>query len=138
MLQFILSIILILVILNHRVFATELKDITRNAKQTVETTAHYTDEQRQQIQKRIETQYNELKTDISILTENISKTHGETKNKLQAELADLKLKQNQVSNSLKRFSQSSGKAWDEIKVGLDQSLDQLGQSYKKAKDQFKE
>jgi len=49
---------------------------------------------------------------------------------------ELRQKRDEVSAKLKELSSSSGKAWEQLKSGIDAAMDDLGNVYKKAAAEF--
>ena len=49
---------------------------------------------------------------------------------------ELRQKRDEVSAKLKELSSSSGKAWEQLKSGIDAALDDLGNVYKKDAAEF--
>ena len=49
---------------------------------------------------------------------------------------ELRNKRDEVSAKLKELSSSSGKAWEQLKSGIDAAMDDLGNAYKKAAAEF--
>jgi hypothetical protein len=49
---------------------------------------------------------------------------------------ELRQKRDEVSAKLKELSSSSGKAWEQLKSGIDAAMEDLGNAYKKAAAEF--
>ena len=49
---------------------------------------------------------------------------------------ELSKKRDEVSAKLKEMSSSSGKAWEQLKSGIDAAMDDLSNAYKKAAAEF--
>ena len=132
------NIITMLILIPTISLAVELKDIKKETKDVVETSATYTKEQKENIQKNLEADFANLKKQIHELSAKIDKTSDDTVSDLKAELSQLQKKQNQIDDNLKKFKKTSGQAWNELKAGLDKAVSDLGESYSKAKEHLKE
>ena len=58
------------------------------------------------------------------------------KARVKRRLQDLEAKREAAEEKLTQLESSSGKAWAEIKVGMDKAVKDLDQAYENAKSQF--
>jgi len=112
------------------------EDVKKEAKEAYDTTKAYTQEQMQAFREQMETRLAEYKKEIDQLQGKVESLGGDAKAKAEQQLAALRQKQDAVSEKLKELSSSSGKAWEQIKSGLEAAMDDLGNAYKKVVAEF--
>ena len=112
------------------------EDVKKQAKEAYDTTKAYTQEQMQAFREKTEARLAEYKKEIAELQTKAEKLEGDAKAKAEQQLTPLRQKQDEVSEKLKELSSSSGKAWDQVKSGIDTALEDLGNAYKKAAAEF--
>lgn len=112
-----------------------------NAKETVgEKTGKMIDqtiEKKEQVQKDLEKSLEQLSQDIQALKHKVASSTGQAKDSLNEKINSLDQERAKVDAQLQQFKNSSGKAWDDMKIGLTKSLDELKLAYEKAKKNFK-
>jgi len=77
----------------------------------------------------LETEWDTLKAKADKKGDKAKAAWGDQKNELQAKLDAAKTK-------MKHLRQDSGEAWDVMKTGMDDALDDLRRSFKKAKAKY--
>jgi F0F1-type ATP synthase membrane subunit b/b' len=112
------------------------KDVKKEAKEAYDTTKAYTQEQMKTFREQMETRLAEYKKEIDQLQAKAGSLGGDAKTKAEQQLAALRQKQDEVSEKLKELGSSSGKAWEQIKSGLETAMADLGKAYKKAAAEF--
>ena len=112
------------------------EDVKKEAKEAYDTTKAYTQEQMQAIREQMETKLAEYKKGIDDLQAKAEKLGGDAKAKAEQQLTALRQKRDEVSEKLKELSSSSGKAWEQVKSGIDAAMEDLGNAYKKAAAEF--
>jgi chromosome segregation ATPase len=112
------------------------EDVKKEAKEAYDATKVYTQEQMQAFWEQTETRLAEYKKEIDQLQAKAEKLEGDAKAKAEQQLTALGQKRDEVSEKLKELSSSSGNAWKELKSGIDASMEDLGNSYKKAAAEF--
>lgn len=61
----------------------------------------------------------------------------ENRSKYESEISNLKKQREEIKEKIDQMPQSSEKAYEELRKGVERAWDVLGDAYKKAKDQFK-
>jgi ElaB/YqjD/DUF883 family membrane-anchored ribosome-binding protein len=116
--------------------AVSTQDVKKDTKQAYDTTKAYTQEQIQAFRQQTETKLNEYEKDIDQLQSKAEKLRGDAKVKAEQQLTALRQKRDAVLKKLKELSSSSGNAWDQIKSGIDATMKDLEDTYKKAAAEF--
>jgi F0F1-type ATP synthase membrane subunit b/b' len=112
------------------------EDVKKETKEAYNTTKAYTQEQMQAFREQMETRLAEYEKGIDELQAKAEKLGGDAKAKAEQQLTALRQKRNEVSEKLKELSSASGKAWDQLKSGIDTAMEDLGNAYKKAAAEF--
>ncbi|MGA8240618.1 MAG: hypothetical protein WB818_08595 [Desulfobacterales bacterium] len=112
------------------------EEVKKEVKEAYDATKAYTQEQMQAFREQTDTKLTEYNNKIDQLQAEADKLGGDAKTKAEQELTELRQKQDQVSAKLKELSSSSGKAWEQLKSGIDAAMDDLGNAYKKAVAEF--
>lgn len=112
------------------------EDVKKEAKEALETTKAYTQEQMQAFRKQMEIQLNEYGKKIDQLEAKAEELGGDVKAKAEQQLTDLRQKRDEVSEKLKELGSSSGNAWDQLKSGIDAAMGDLANAYNKAVAEF--
>jgi len=113
-----------------------MEDVNKAAKEAYDATKAYTQEQMQAFREQSETRLIEYKNKIDQLQAEAEKLGGDAKEKAEQELTALRQKQVEVSEKLKELSSSGGKAWEQLKSGIDAAIEDLDNAYKKAAAEF--
>ena len=116
--------------------AVTKEDVKKEAKEAYDTTKAYTQEQMQAFREKTETRLAEYKKEIDQLQAKAEKLGDDAKAKAEQQLTALRQKRDKVSEKLKVLSSSSGNAWEQVKSGVDEAMDDLGNAYKKAAAEF--
>jgi chromosome segregation ATPase len=116
--------------------AVSTQDVKKETKEAYDTTKAYTQEQIQAFRQQTETKLTEYEKDIDQLQSKAEKLEGDAKVKAEQELTALRQKRDAVSEKLKELSSSGGNAWDQIKSGIDATMQDLENAYKKAAAEF--
>ena len=112
------------------------EDVKKEAKEAYDATKAYTQEQVQAFREQTETRLIEYRNKIDQLQAGAEKLGGDAKEKAEQELTALRQKQDEVSEKLKELSSSGGKAWEQLKSGIDAAIEDLDNAYKKAAAEF--
>jgi len=128
--------ILFILLSSSLVWATSGEEVKQKTKEAVNAAGDYTVEKKAEFQKSMEENLASLKADLKALKAQASDKTGETKEKINAEIADLEKKQSQLQADLKKLKKSTGAAWSEIKNGMSKAWDATKESYEKAKSKF--
>jgi len=112
------------------------EDVKKEAKEAYDAAKAYTQEQMQAFRKQMEIKLNEFGEKIDQLQAKTEKLGEDGKAKAQQQLTALRQKRDEVSEKLKELGSSSGNAWDQLKSGIDEAMEDLGNAYKKAAAEF--
>jgi hypothetical protein len=118
--------------------ATEVSEIKKNAAKTIDSAVEYTKEQKEEVQVKLQNSLDEISLKIKNLKEKASVQSGETKKSFESQVHKLEVKREQAEKKLLKLKLSTGKAWNEIKLGVSSALSKLADSYEKAKASLKE
>lgn len=110
--------------------ATTAQDVKNKASETADTTAAYTREQKEAFMKEMDQKIVSLKKQISEMKSKADKSKNETVRDLEKQQKDLETKYTSLKNS-------SGRAWDKLKVGVSNAWDQLKTSVNDASEEMK-
>jgi DNA-binding transcriptional MerR regulator len=106
------------------------------SKEAYATTRAYTQEQMQAFRKQMETKLNESGDKIDQLQAKAEKLGEDGKAKAEQQLTALRQKRDEVSEKLKDLSSSAGSAWEQVKSGIAEAMEDLENAYKKAEAEF--
>jgi chromosome segregation ATPase len=112
------------------------ENVKKEAKEAYDATKAYSQEQMQAFREQTETRLAEYKKDIDQLQAKAEKLEGDAKAKAEQQLTALRKKRDEVSEKLKELSSPGGKAWEQLKSGIDAAIEDLGNAYKKAAAEF--
>ncbi|HEX7675560.1 MAG TPA: hypothetical protein VF412_15395 [Bdellovibrio sp.] len=133
----VLSVIIALSFSSHS-FATTKEEVKQKTADAAVAAADYSKEQKEQFQKDMEGKLADLKNEIADLKKQASEKSGAAQKEMKAQIANLEKKQSEMKKDLAKLEKSSGKAWTEMKVGMNKAWDTLSDSYTKAKAKFQE
>ena len=112
------------------------EDVRRDAGQAVNTAAEYSQQTKEEFQKKLEIQLTELDAKIAKLHEKGSDLKGEAKVKWDQKMADLKKKQEAARAELTEVGHSSAEAWKDVQKGATSAWDELDKSFRDASKEF--
>ena len=112
------------------------EDVKKEVKEAYDTAKAYTQEQMQAFGKQTESRLAEFKKEIDELQAKAEDLEGDAKARAEQQLTALRQKRDEVSEKLKELSSSSGNAWEHLKSGIDEAMEDLGDAYKKAAAEF--
>ena len=112
------------------------EDVKKETKEAYETAVEYTKQQKEEFQKKIQAKLDEYRKRIYELRVETDEMSAQVKDKVKHRLHDLEARREAAEKKLAQLESSSGKAWAEIKEGLDQAVKDLGQAYEDARSQF--
>jgi uncharacterized protein HemX len=102
------------------------EDVKKEAKEAYDTTKAYTQEQMQAFREQTEAKLAEYEKDIDQLQVKAEKMGGDAKAKAEQQLTVLRQKRDAVSEKMKELGSSTEGAWEQIKSGIDEALEDLG------------
>ena len=116
--------------------ATATQDVKKEAKELADTALAYSLEQKekytQEVLKKL-SQYNQM---FITLDRKVSAMGEQAKNDMMGEIANVNTKKNQVSAKMRELQNSTGEAWEDVKVGLDKAIDDMDEAYKQAMSRY--
>lgn len=115
---------------------TSSEDVTKQAQQTLDTAKEYTMQQKQEYQKKLESQFAELSKKIDELKAKAKTAKQNVTAKWEDTMSELKKKQEATEKKLPELRSATTKAWGDVKAGLDTAMDDLKKTYEKAKSHF--
>jgi hypothetical protein len=113
------------------------EEVKKQAADTMEKAKAYAEQQRQEYTKQVQSTLDDLSKKIDPLKEQAKVAKGEALSKIQAALADLKVKQDQAKQKLQELGSSAGPAWEQVKAGVDKAVADLQKAYNDASSHFK-
>ena len=112
------------------------EDVRRDAGQAVETAAEYSQQTKDEFQKKLDAQLTELDGQIAKLREKSADLKDEAKVNWDKTMADLETKRDAVRAKLTEVGQSSGEAWKDVQKGAQAAWDDLDKAFRDASKKF--
>ena len=112
------------------------EDVRRDAGQAVNTAAEYTQQAKEEFQKKFESQLNELDANIAKFREKGSDLKDEAKVKWDKQMADLEKKREAARAKLDEVGRSSAEAWKDARKGAASAWDELDKAFRDASKEF--
>lgn len=112
------------------------EDVKKETEEAYQTAVEYTAQQKEEIQAEMRRKLDDYKQKIEQLRAETETLSAEAKAEVKRRLEELRTKQQAAEQKLSQLKSSSGKAWNDIKQGLDRAVDDLEQAYKNARSQF--
>jgi TolA-binding protein len=112
------------------------EDVRRDAGQAVETAAEYSQQTKEEFQKKLEAQLTELDAKIAKLREKGRDLKDEAKVKWDRKMTDLEKKREAARAKLAEVGHSSAEAWKDVRKGAQSAWDELDKSFRDASREF--
>jgi peptidoglycan hydrolase CwlO-like protein len=112
------------------------EDVRRDAGQAVNTAAEYSQQTKDEFQKKFETQLNELDAKIAKLREKGGDLKDKTKVKWDQKMADLEKKREAARTKLAEVGHSSAEAWKDVQKGVASAWNDLDKAFQDASKEF--
>ena len=112
------------------------EDVRRDAGKAVNTAAEYSQQAKQEFQKKLEGQLNELDAKIAQLREKGRDLKGEAKANWDRKMADLETKRQAARAKLAEVGHSSAEAWKDVQKGAQSAWDELDKAFHEASREF--
>ncbi len=116
---------------------TTIEDVKKEAKEALNATASYAAQKKREYQKKIEDKIKKLDNKIDELEKKASQLKDQSKVALERDIETLRNQQKVLKEKLKKWESTSGKAWEDLKGGIDTALDKIEKSYDKAISKLK-
>ena len=112
------------------------QDVQRDAGKAVDTTAEFSQQTKDDFQKRLEARLEKLDGEIAALREKGRDLKDEAKADWDRKLADLEAKRDAARAKLAEVKQSSGEAWKDVQRGAQSAWDDVEQAFQDASREF--
>jgi TolA-binding protein len=112
------------------------EDVRRDAGKAVNTAAEYSEQAKEEFQKKLEAQLNELDAKIAKLREKGLDLKDEAKVKWDQKMADLEKKRSAARAELDKVGHSSAEAWKDVQKGASSAWDELDKAFSDASKEF--
>jgi DNA repair exonuclease SbcCD ATPase subunit len=112
------------------------QETKKEAMNASEKSLAFMNQQKDQYQKRIEAQIKEYDQKLDELEAKTMKVKQESRALLDQQMQSLREKQRAAHTAWEKLSASSGKAWEDMKSGMNRSLDDLSKAYRDAASHF--
>ena len=112
------------------------EDVKKEAKSAVETTTDYLETQKREYQEQVEAQLKAYDQKLDQLQAKAGLLKEEARASLDEQLESLREKQRAAQEEWEKLAASSGKAWEDMKSGMDRAMDDLAAAYHDAASHF--
>ncbi|MGA2061495.1 MAG: hypothetical protein ABSG67_13515 [Thermoguttaceae bacterium] len=112
------------------------EDVRHDAGQAAKTAAEYSQQTKEEFQKKLEAQLNELDAKIAKLREKGRDMKDEGKVKWDRKMADLEKKRDAARANLAEIGHSSAEAWKDVQKGAQSAWDELDKAFRDASQEF--
>jgi archaellum component FlaC len=102
----------------------------------LESVKKYTLQQKEEYQKEISAELDELQKKIDALKSKAQAAASEARAKLNEEIADLQKKAEDLKKKLSGLGTATGNAWEDLKSEVDKGIDELNKSYEKVRSNY--
>jgi hypothetical protein len=111
-------------------------DVRRDAGKAVETTAEYSQQAKEEFQKKLDAHLKELDGQIAKLQEKQRDLKDEAKANWDQKMADLEKKRDAARAELDKIGHSSAEAWKDVQKGAQSAWDELDKAFREASKEF--
>jgi TolA-binding protein len=108
------------------------EDVRRDAGQAVDTTVEYSLQAKEEFQKKLETQLDELDAKIVTLREKGNNLKDDAKVEWEQKMTDLEKKRETARAKLTEVGRSSAEAWKDVRKGAASAWDDLEKAFRDA------
>ncbi|MHB8972876.1 MAG: sll1863 family stress response protein [Pirellulaceae bacterium] len=112
------------------------EDVRRDAGKAVDTTAEYSQQAKEEFQKKLDARLKELDAEIVKLRAKGADLKDDAKTKWDQKMAELEAKRDAARVKLTEVGQSSGEAWKDVQKGAQSAWDELDKSFRDASQEF--
>ncbi|NQV23492.1 MAG: hypothetical protein HQ518_03900 [Rhodopirellula sp.] len=112
------------------------EDVRRDAEQAAHTAAEFSEQTKEEFQKKFEARLKELDAEIARLREKGHDLKGEARANREQKMADLETKRDAAHARLAEVSQSSAEAWKDAQKGAQSAWDVLDKAFHDAAREF--
>lgn len=112
------------------------EDVRRDAGKAVDTAAEFSQQTKEEFQKKLDLRLKELDAEIAKLREKGNNLKDEAKADWEKKMADLEAKREAASAKLAEVGHSSAEAWKDIQKGAQAAWDDLDKAFREASREF--
>jgi TolA-binding protein len=112
------------------------EDVRRDASQAVNTAAEFSQQTKEEFQKKLEARLNSLDAEITKLREKGRDLKDESKVNFNQKMADLEVKRDAVRTKLAEVGKTSGDAWKDVQKGAQSAWEDLDKAFRDASHEF--
>lgn len=116
--------------------ATTPQDIRKEAEDLAKTTMAYTEEQKELYQKKIQEKMEQYSQNLMELQTKMIMLNEQAKANLVEEMENLNRKKEEVAEKVRKIQAASGEAYEDLKNGLDRSLEEMDTAIDEAMSRF--
>ena len=112
------------------------EDVRRDADQAAKTAAEYSQQTREEFQKKLEAQLTELDAKVAKLREKGGSLKDKAKVNWDQTMVELETKRDAARANLAEVGHSSAEAWKDVKKGAQSAWDELDKAFRDASREF--
>ena len=112
------------------------EDVRRDAGQAVKTAGEFSQQTKEEFQKKLEARLKELDAEIAKLREKGRDLKDKAKPNWDQKMADLERKRDAARAKLAEVGQSSAEAWKDVRKGAQSAWDELDKAFRDASREF--
>ena len=112
------------------------EDVRRDAGQAGKTAVEFSQQTKEEYQKKFETRLSELDGEIAKLREQGRELKGEAKANWDRKMAELETKRDAANAKLSEVGHSSAEAWKDVQQGAQSAWDELDKAFRDASREF--
>lgn len=112
------------------------EDVRRDAGKAADTAVEYSQQTKEEFQKKLDARLKELDVEIAKLREKGADLKDAAKTNWDAKMADLEVKREAARVKLAEVNQSSGEAWKDVQKGAQSAWDELDKAFRDASREF--
>jgi DNA anti-recombination protein RmuC len=111
-------------------------EVKQEFGEAIDTVKEFTVQQKEEYQKEAKRRLKEIKENLEDIKARADKLKTDSKIELKNEIENLDKKKDEAEAALAELTNKSGKAWNDMKSGLDKALDEMDEAYRKALSRF--
>jgi BMFP domain-containing protein YqiC len=112
-------------------------DVARHMRETLRTAKQYSYEQKDEYQKKLQTALDKMNHKIDVLNRKAEEGGEQVRAEARKKLAQLKPLRDKAQKELHRVKKATPGAWDDVKQGVSNALDDLTTAFEQASAHFK-
>ncbi len=112
------------------------EDVRHQLRQAADTAVEYSKQKAGEIQQTLEKRLSQANDEIAELEKKLTELSGEAKVRAEEELEKLRGKRDELRKKVDNLGEASGKAWQELKAGVDSAWKDLKSAVDNASQQF--